>query len=330
MRRLYRVRAPQLETSVAGVDFESPVGLAAGFDKNALWFNALSSLGFGFVEVGTLTGHAQSGNPKPRVFRLPKDSALINRLGFNNRGSEAAAAALDGAEIEPTLGINIGKSKITPNEEAISDYLLSLERLYDYADYFAINVSSPNTQGLRDLQAADPLRKLLGGLIERNKELAAERGSEKKPVFVKIAPDMDAAARDEIVDLAIELGLDGIIATNTTIERDPLTTDADRVEAIGNGGLSGKPLTDRSRAFVSTLYMRAAGRLPIIGVGGIMNGDDAYEMLRAGASLVQVYTGFVYGGPGFITQIHRKILERMRADGHATIADVVGSSHVRH
>ncbi len=330
MRALYRVRAPQLETSVAGVDFDSPVGLAAGFDKNALWFNGLSSLGFGFVEVGTLTGHAQSGNPKPRIFRLPKDSALINRMGFNNRGSEAAAAALHGADIEPTLGINIGKSKITPNEEALGDYLLSLERLYDYADYIAINVSSPNTQGLRDLQAADPLRKLLGGLIDRNKELAAERSAEAKPVFVKIAPDMDDSARNEVVDLAIELGLDGIIATNTTIERAPLTTDGQRVEQIGNGGLSGKPLTSRSREFVSNLYLRAAGRLPIIGVGGIMNGDDAYEMLRAGADLVQVYTGFVYGGPGFVAQIHRRILERMQADGHSTVAEVVGSAHVRH
>lgn len=330
MRRLYRVRASQLETSVAGLNFESPVGLAAGFDKNALWFNGLSSLGFGFVEVGTLTAHAQSGNPKPRIFRLPQDSALINRLGFNNRGSEAAAAALAGQEIEPTLGINIGKSKITPNEDALSDYLLSLDRLYDYADYITINVSSPNTQGLRDLQAADPLRKLLAGVIERNDELATSRGTQKKPVFVKIAPDMTEFARADVVDLAIELGLDGIIATNTTIEREPLTTDEGRITEIGNGGLSGKPLTERSREFVSSLYVQAAGRLPIIGVGGIMNGDDAYEMLRAGAELVQVYTGFVYGGPGFVAKVHRRILQRMEADGHSTIAAVIGSAHVHH
>ena len=326
MRLFFRIGVAKLETTVAGLHFRSPVGLAAGFDKNALWFNPLGRLGFGFVEVGTLTAHAQAGNPKPRIFRLPKDSALINRLGFNNRGSAAAAEALGRGRIEPTLGINIGKSKITPNDDALRDYLTSLERVYEFADYIAINVSSPNTQGLRDLQAADPLRKLLQGLIERGREIADEDGIEAKPIFVKIAPDMDAAARRDVVELVVELGGSGVIATNTTLEREPLTTDGANVETIGAGGLSGRPLTQRSRAFVADLYRVAAGRVPIIGVGGIMTGDDAYEMLQAGASLVQLYTGFVYGGPGFVRSVNKRIAARMEADGHATVASVVGST----
>jgi dihydroorotate dehydrogenase len=325
MRALFRVDAPELETSVAGLPFRSPVGLAAGFDKNALWFNELGRLGFGFVEVGTLTAHAQSGNPKPRIFRLPQDFALINRLGFNNRGSKAAAEALRGARIEPTLGINIGKSKVTPNDEAFADYAISLERVYEFADYIAVNVSSPNTQGLRDLQAADPLRELLRGLVARGQQMADRLRCEPKPIFVKIAPDMDAAGRAEVVTLAVELGVAGVIATNTTIKRQPLETGRDAVEAIGNGGLSGRPLTARSRAFVADLYRLAAGRIPIIGVGGVMSGDDAYDMLRAGASLVQVYTGFVYGGPGFVHSVNRTILARMKADGFVRVADVVGT-----
>lgn len=322
-----RVASPQLETEVAGVRFASPIGLAAGFDKNARWFNELSLLGFGFVEVGTLTAHAQTGNPKPRIFRLPADRALINRLGFNNRGSQAAAESLARSEIVPTLGVNIGKSKVTPNEHALTDYLTSLERLYEFADYIAVNVSSPNTQGLRDLQAADPLRRLLDGLVRRGRVLAEERGIEERPVFVKIAPDMDSEAQVDVVELAVDVGVAGIIATNTTIKRSPLETDAARVGAIGAGGLSGGPLTERSRAFVADLYRQADGRIPIIGVGGIMNGDDAYEMLRAGASLVQVYTGFVYGGPDFVKGLHRRLIARMEADGVASIAALVGADH---
>lgn len=318
--------ATRLETEVAGVRFASPVGLAAGFDKNARWFNELSSLGFGFVEVGTLTAHPQEGNPKPRIFRLPQDQALINRLGFNNRGSDAAAASLRGTQIAPTLGVNIGKSKVTPNEDALSDYLVSLERLYDYADYITVNVSSPNTQGLRDLQAADPLRALMDGLVRRGRELSAERGLSERPIFVKIAPDMDGESRGDVVDLAIASGASGIIATNTTIERAPLTTDPSRVASIGAGGLSGKPLTERSRAFVADLYRRSAGRIPIIGVGGIMSGDDAYEMIRAGASLVQVYTGFVYGGPGFVRDVNCRLLARMQEDGVSSVSELVGQS----
>lgn len=323
---LCRFERPQLETTVAGIKFKSPVGLAAGFDKNALWFNALSRLGFGSVEVGTLTAHPQDGNEKPRVFRLPEDSALINRLGFNNRGSAAAANSLDRARIVPILGINIGKSKVTPNEDALGDYLTSLELLYEYADYITVNVSSPNTQGLRDLQAADALRDLMHGVVQRANVIAEQERSEPKPVFVKIAPDMNYAARAEVVFTAIELGVSGIIATNTTIEREPLTTDAEEVEAIGNGGLSGKPLTTRSRAFVADLYRLAEGKIPIIGVGGIMSGDDAYEMIRAGASLIQVYTGFVYGGPGFVRSLNETIFERMTADGYSSISRAVGTN----
>ena len=247
-RWLMRVDDPRLRTRVVGLDFENPVGLAAGFDKNAEWFDALHALGFGFVEVGTLTAHAQPGNPTPRIFRLPADRALINRLGFNNRGSEAAAASLRGRPIGPVLGINIGKSKITPNESATEDYLTSFERLFPYAAYLTVNVSSPNTQGLRDLQAMDPLRELLRALLDKNEALAAARGESRRPVFVKIAPDLTPQEAVDVVELAVELGLDGIIATNTTIGREGLVSEPALVEAAGAGGLSGAPLRDRALA----------------------------------------------------------------------------------
>lgn len=325
-RALLRVEDPRLRVNVAGVDLPTPVGLGAGFDKNALWFNALHALGFGFIEVGTLTAHAQDGNPTPRIFRLPPDRALINRMGFNNRGSAAAAAALEGQRIAPVLGINIGKSKITPNDEALDDYVTSFKRLFRFAHYVTVNVSSPNTAGLRDLQEVESLRHLLGGLLEANREMATRNAVDPLPVFVKIAPDMTEEQAAEIVELAVELGLHGIIATNTTIAREPLTTPSERVEAIGNGGLSGQPLTERSRAFVAHLYRTAAGRLPIIGVGGIMNGDDAWEMMRAGASAVQIYTGFVYGGPAVVRAINRRLVERLEQEGRGVISEIVGEA----
>lgn len=326
VRSLLRVEDPRLAVEVAGVELPSPVCLGAGFDKNARWFNALHALGFGCIEVGTLTAHAQDGNPRPRIFRLPPDAALINRMGFNNRGSAAAAASLRGADIAPVLGINIGKSKITPNEDALSDYAASFERLFPYAAYVTVNVSSPNTAGLRDLQEIASLRTLLGGLLDRNNELAEAAGRARLPVFVKIAPDMSEEQAAEIVELAVEVGLHGIVATNTTVAREPLSTDPERVEAIGAGGLSGRPLTERSRAFVAHLYRCANGRLPIIGVGGIMNGDDAWEMMRAGAAAVQVYTGFVYGGPSFVRDINRRLVQRLDAEGCASIREIVGQA----
>jgi dihydroorotate dehydrogenase len=323
-RRVFSVDDPRLAQTVAGVRFAQPLGLAAGFDKNARWFNALAALGFGSIEVGTVTAHAQSGNDKPRLFRLPQDQALLNRLGFNNEGSAAVAARLAGVTPQTVLGINIGKSKITPNDEALADYLTSFERLARFAAYLTVNVSSPNTAGLRDLQAIAPLRELLGGLQARNQSLAAEQGRSPLPIFVKIAPDLTDADIDAIVELVGEVGIAGIIATNTTISRDGLRTPADAVQALGAGGVSGGPLTQRSRAFVARLYQRSEGRFPIIGVGGIMTGDDAWAMIRAGATLLQTYTGFIYGGPGFASSVHRRLLTHLDVQG-GSLSDHVGS-----
>ncbi|HVW02771.1 MAG TPA: quinone-dependent dihydroorotate dehydrogenase [Planctomycetaceae bacterium] len=326
LRTMYAVRDPRLHVRVFGIDFESPVGLAAGFDKNAEWFNQLHTLGFGFIEVGTLTGQAQPGNPRPRLFRLPADRALINRLGFNNKGSEAAAHELARRRIQPILGVNIGKSKVVPNEEANADYLQSFERLWPFARYIAVNVSSPNTPGLRALQEREPLEALLRALSVRNVELSAAHGAPARPILLKIAPDLNDAQVDDIVALCAEVGIAGIIATNTTLAREPLSMPAEQVAALGAGGLSGGPLTERSRQFVANLYRKLGGKLPIVGVGGIMSGEDAWQMLRAGASLVEVYTGFIYGGPGFVGSIHRHLLRRLEETGHASLAEVVGEA----
>ncbi|TVQ97281.1 MAG: quinone-dependent dihydroorotate dehydrogenase [Deltaproteobacteria bacterium] len=315
-----------LQTSLLGLEFPSPVVLAAGFDKDAQWFNELAALGFGGVEVGTLTAHPQPGNPRPRLFRLPEDRALLNRFGFNNRGSAAAAASLSSAERRVLLGVNIGKSKVTPNEEAPADYLQSLERLHPFADWFTVNVSSPNTAGLRDLQAAEPLRRLLGGLVARNRTLAEAAGSRPPPILVKVAPDLDEQGRRDIVSIALETGIDGIVATNTTLSREGLVTSARDVEVLGAGGISGAPLTARSRDFVAELYRAVGGQLPIIGVGGIMNGDDAWEMIRHGASLVQVYTGFIYGGPRFVRDVNGVLSRRLSERGVTDLSTVVGEA----
>lgn len=328
-RKWLVVNDPRLEQTVAGLTFERPLGLAAGFDKNAHWFNELAALGFGSIEVGTLTAHAQPGNDKPRLFRLSTDRALINRLGFNNEGSAAAAARLTGMRRDTTLGINIGKSRITPNEDALNDYLTSFERLFPVADYVTVNVSSPNTAGLRDLQAREPLFELLSGIQKRNQQLAQASGQAPKPVFVKIAPDLSDADIDATVELVADTGIAGIIATNTTVARDGLRTDPSQVQQIGAGGLSGAPLTLRSRAFVARLYNRTEGRFPIMGVGGVMNGDDAWEMIRAGATLIQSYTGFIYGGPTFAHDVHQRLLKHLdRAGGK--LSDHVGSAAKQH
>ncbi len=324
-KRLLDHEDERLAVERFGLSFPNPVGLAAGFDKDARWFNQLHALGFGFVEVGTLTAHAQPGNPRPRLFRLPADHALINRFGFNNRGAENAAHRLQGATIRPVLGINIGKSKITPNEEAAGDYLRSLELLHPYAAYFAVNVSSPNTAGLRALQERDALTALLRAVAEKNAALCG-RDRRWRPTLVKIAPDLDEAQLEEIVGIAEDVAIDGIIATNTTIARDGLRTPAARVEAVGAGGLSGAPLTVRSREFVRQIRRLSGGRLPIIGVGGILNGDDAWEMIRAGADLVQLYTGFVYGGPSCVRGILRRLGERLDESGARSIDEIVGDA----
>jgi dihydroorotate dehydrogenase len=323
---IYQPHDPRLCVRRFGIDFPSPVGLAAGFDKNAEWFEALATLGFGFIEVGTLTGQAQPGNPQPRLFRVPRDRALINRLGFNNKGSAAAAVALAHRTDTTILGINIGKSKIVPNADAVIDYLLSFERLFPFGRYFVVNVSSPNTPGLRELQERGPLTALLRALTESNHALAKQCGIEPKPILLKIAPDLSEYQMEAIVEMTREVPIAGLVATNTTITRSGLQTPNSIVEKIGAGGLSGGPLTQRSRAFVAKLYRDTEGRLPIIGVGGIMGGEDAWQMIRAGASLVQTYTGFIYGGPGFVRSIHRHLLRRLHERGASSLDAVVGEA----
>lgn len=327
MRRRYAVHDARLHTHVFGLDFENPVGLAAGFDKDAKWFPELANLGFSHVEVGTLTGQAQAGNPQPRLFRLPQDNAIINRMGFNNGGADAAARRLAKtikSDPSDVLGINIGKTKIVPVENATEDYLFSFERLFAYADYFTVNVSSPNTPGLRTLQNREPLIDLLSRLQTRNDQLASDHEIPRKPILLKIAPDLGEGQLEDIVSIVKETKLDGLIATNTTIARDGLNSPDSMVQEIGNGGLSGAPLTLRSRAVVARAYKLSDGAFPIIGVGGVMNGDDAWNMIAAGASLVQMYTGFIYGGPGIVREMNRTIAKRLQELQLSSVADAVG------
>ncbi len=322
--RMLCVDDERLVQQVAGITFPRPLGLGAGFDKNARWIQPLAALGFGSIEIGTLTAHAQPGNDRPRLFRLPADKAIINRMGFNNMGSEDAARRLVGMRAPIPLGVNIGRSKVTPNDAAIDDYLTSFDRLHDAADYFTVNVSSPNTAGLRDLQQASALRDLLQAVMDRSVERARQAERPAVPVFVKIAPDLDEAAMADIVELVADVGIAGIIATNTTIARSGLASNAERIAEIGNGGLSGAPLTAVSREFVRRLYRMTEGRFPIIGVGGIMNGDDAWAMIRAGASLLQSYSGFIYGGPTFARDVHHGLLANLDRTG-GRLADHVGA-----
>ena len=328
-RKNYSVVDPALHSKVFGLDFQNPIGLAAGFDKDARWFPQLASLGFSHVEVGTITGQAQSGNPKPRLFRLPSDQAIINRMGFNNGGADGAArrlAATKKARPTDILGVNIGKTKVVPVENATSDYLFSFERLYTFADYFTVNVSSPNTPGLRTLQNRKPLIELLSAIIALNLKLAVDHECDEKPVLLKIAPDVTDEQLTDIISILKEVKLDGIIATNTTLSRAGLSTASPRVEEIGNGGLSGAPLTLRSRQVVGQLFAELRGEIPIIGVGGIMNGEDAWQMIRAGASLVQIYTGFIYGGPTTVRDMNQFILKNLKSEGFSNIAEAVGSA----
>lgn len=301
---LFSMKHPRLERTLFGVRFTNPVGLAAGFDKDARLIDELSTLGFGFIEIGTVTPRPQPGNDKPRMFRLPADQALINRMGFNNEGAMQAAEQLKRHRRGIVIGGNIGKNKSTPNEEAIADYESCFETLYPYVDYFVVNVSSPNTPGLRDLQEKGPLKKLLVAM----KTLSHSK-PRPKPVLLKIAPDLTVTQLDDIVDILRESGTDGVIATNTTISRDGLSTPGDVVERIGAGGLSGKPLRERSTEVIAYLRAKLGTGFPIIGVGGIMTADDAVEKLKAGADLVQVYTGFVYEGPGFVRRILREVIK---------------------
>jgi len=307
LRGLYSIADTRLEKRILGITFKNPVGLAAGFDKDAKLIDELDALGFGFIEIGTVTPLPQSGNDKPRLFRLPQDKALINRMGFNNEGADAAMQRLKGKKSNIIVGGNIGKNKVTPNENALNDYALCFEVLFPYVDYFVLNISSPNTPGLRELQDKEPLRKLLMHV----KQLSASKAA-YKPLLLKIAPDLVDSQLDDIIEILKETKLDGVVATNTTISRDGLSTNTSEVQAIGNGGLSGKPLTERSTYVIRYLRQKLGPQFPIIGVGGIMSTEDAIEKLKAGADLIQIYTGFIYEGPGFVKQINKALLQNLK------------------
>ena len=299
---LYCIKGKGLERNVFGLHFKNPVGLAAGFDKNAKVYNEFSAFGFGFIEIGTVTPVAQSGNDKPRLFRLPSDNALINRMGFNNDGIETIVKRLKNKHTDIIIGGNIGKNKITPNEFANQDYIKCFKKIALHVDYIVLNISSPNTPGLRELQNKDYLEKLLSDIQALNQK------DYKKPILVKISPDLSLAQIDEILELVDKFKISGLIATNTSSRRDMLKSDSILVDQIGSGGVSGKPLKQKSKEIISYINSKKGDTLPIIAVGGIMSGRDAVDLLNAGASLVQIYTGFVYNGPSIVKDINRDLL----------------------
>jgi dihydroorotate dehydrogenase len=300
LKDLYTIRNKKLERTVFGIKFPNPVGLAAGFDKNAVAYNEMACLGFGFIEVGTVTPKGQPGNDKPRLFRLPKDEALINRMGFNNDGVEAMVARLRKEQPKVIIGGNIGKNKVTPNEESTNDYIICFNALFDYVDYFVVNVSSPNTPNLRALQEKEPLMDLLGQLQAIN-----NAKPKPKPILLKIAPDLTNEQLDDVIEVVLATKLAGVVATNTTIDRSNLQTD---VTNIGMGGLSGKPVTARSTEVIKYIADKSKKAFPIIGVGGIHSAQDAIDKLNAGADLIQLYTGFIYEGPALPKKICKKLL----------------------
>lgn len=309
------VKDPILSQEVFGVTFPRPLGLAAGFDKNAAAADSWSAVGFGYAELGTVTAKGQPGNPQPRLFRLPEDKAILNRMGFNNAGAAEAARNLHKRKTDSIIGINIGKTKVTPAEEAVDDYRRSASLLGDLANFLVVNVSSPNTPGLRDLQAVESLRPILSAVQE----------STSVPVLVKIAPDLSNEDIDAVADLAVELGLAGIVATNTTISRDGLHSDDQFVRDLGAGGISGAPVAERSLEVLKRLYSRVGSDLVIISVGGISTPQQAWERIVNGASLLQGYTGLIYGGPDWIRDIHKGIAAQIRAHGLSDISEAVGS-----
>jgi dihydroorotate dehydrogenase len=309
------VTDPVLSQEVFGVTFPRPLGLAAGFDKNASAADTWTALGFGYSELGTVTASPQPGNPTPRLFRLPADKAILNRMGFNNDGAAVAAENLRRRRSDDVIGINIGKTKVVPAEEAVDDYRRSASLLGDLADYLVVNVSSPNTPGLRDLQAVESLRPIL----------AAVQESTTTPVLVKIAPDLSDEDVDAVADLALDLGLAGIVATNTTISREGLSTPAAEVAAMGAGGISGPPVADRALEVLRRLHAKVGDRLVLISVGGISTPQQAWERITSGATLLQGYTGFIYGGPDWIRDIHRGIADQIHRHGLDSITEAIGS-----
>jgi dihydroorotate dehydrogenase len=303
---IYDFEDPSLEREVFGLKFKNPVGLAAGFDKDGKYFHQMASLGFGHIEIGTVTPKPQEGNPQPRLFRLPQDGALINRMGFNNDGVDAMVKRLKKGKPSGTIiGGNIGKNKITPNDQAVDDYIICFNKLHDYVDYFVVNVSSPNTPGLRALQDKKPLTHILSRLMEENL-----KKDHKKPILLKIAPDLTHGQLDDIIEIVKDTAIDGLIATNTTISREGLRTPSEDVKNIGAGGLSGKPVNKKSSQVLKYIHDKSGGTIPMIGVGGIDSGKTAEEKLKNGAVLVQVYTGFIYEGPGLIKRINRHLVSQ--------------------
>jgi dihydroorotate dehydrogenase len=300
---LYCVEDERLKRHLFGLTFKNPIGLAAGFDKNAKVFNEFSSLGFGFIEVGTVTPVPQTGNPKPRIFRLNKDNALINRLGFNNEGVDVVVDRIKKKYTNIIIGGNIGKNKVTPNELAASDYIKCFKKIAPHVDYLVLNISSPNTPNLVELQNKSYLNDLLSQIQSLNQI------TYKKPILVKISPDLSFAQIDEVIELVMKFQISGLIATNTSSNRIPLKTSSEKIQKIGPGGLSGKPIFTRSKEIVSYIKKTTNGVIPVIAVGGISTPDDALQMLNAGASLVQIYTGFIYNGPSLIKKINQKILQ---------------------
>jgi len=304
VKKVYLIKDERLKTNFLGLEFDNPVGFAAGFDKNAEVYNQFSNFGFSFIEIGTVTPLAQPGNPKPRSFRIPKDSGLINRMGFNNKGVDFAVEKLKNKKHKVIIGGNIGKNTATSNINALNDYVVCFKKLYDHADYFVVNLSCPNIKDLRKLQDKDSTITILNKLTE----IRAEK-SLRKPILLKISPDLTNDQLDDVIETFKITGIDGIVATNTTVSRENLVTNNKRIEEIANGGLSGKPLTIRATEIIKYLTDKSKGTIPIIGVGGIMTVQDAIDKLDAGATLIQVYTGFIYEGPGFVKQINKALLQ---------------------
>jgi dihydroorotate dehydrogenase len=305
IKQYYSVKNNKLHRQVFGLKFQNPVGLAAGFDKNASFYNDFSNLGFGFIEIGTITPKPQDGNPKPRLFRLISDEAIINRMGFNNGGIDLAIENLKKRNTDIIIGGNIGKNKATANEDADSDYLACFQELFPYVDYFVVNVSSPNTPNLRELQEKEPLQRLLLKLKKEN-----FKQNKQKPILLKIAPDLSLEQLDDVLEVVTVCDLDGIVATNTTIDRSNLRASKEDLDRIGAGGLSGKPLTQKATEIIRYIHEKTNGKIPIIGVGGIHSAEDAIEKINAGASLVQLYTGFVYQGPLLVKKINKALLNQ--------------------
>lgn len=315
------VADPILQTELCGVRLANPIGLAAGFDKDGRHVRGMSQLGFGFLELGTVTPLAQAGNVQPRLFRLPEDRALVNRMGFNNAGAEGLAGRLRSGRRPVPLGINIGKNKATPNEQAADDYVRCLRTLGGVADYIVLNISSPNTPGLRDLSRREPLQALLQAIQTERAELARALGRAAPPLFVKLSPDEDNAGLDAALEAALATRVDGLIATNTTISRANVHSD----QAKESGGLSGAPLHDRALGTLRYLYSATQGTIPLIGVGGIDSGQTAYERIKAGASAVQIYTALIYAGPTIVASINRDLARLLRRDGFHSLAEAIGT-----